>query len=162
MDEPLAIKNREPTLRHMFWDYRVMFSGTNLKFMLWWAAVVIVLLGTYFLTPFGFTLDEDKNIILRVLVFFNTYFLFILTGLLAVSIVSPFLARLLFPLVINLLEIPGFCYSLFSTWSTKYSLSRCGARGFIRRAPKNRVHSPSGGMGTLRNAGRHHRERHAV
>jgi hypothetical protein len=103
MTEPLEIKHREPTLRQMAADYRLMFCRGNLKLMLFWCGLLSVLLVGWFVTPSS--LDPSRNIVLRVLAAADAYFLFGFGGLFALSLVSPLLAHVVLPLVIMLLEV---------------------------------------------------------
>jgi hypothetical protein len=104
MAEPLEIKHKEPALRQMAADYRIMFSGSNLKLMLFWCGLFSILVVGWFVTPSS--LDPSRNIVLRVLAFIDAYFLFGFGALFALSLVSPLLAHFVLPLVIMLLEIP--------------------------------------------------------
>ena len=103
MSEPLEIKHKQPALRQMATDYRLMFSGSNLKLMLFWVGVLGVLLVGWFVTPSS--VDPNVNIILRVLALIDACFLFCFAGFLVLSLASPFLAHLIFPLVIALVEV---------------------------------------------------------
>ncbi len=108
MAEPLEIKHKEPALRQMAADYRLMFSGSNLKFMLFfWVGVLSVLLVGWFVTP-SFVDLPSANIVLRVLTVIDATFLFSFGGLFALSLASPLLARFILPLVITLLEVVRF------------------------------------------------------
>jgi hypothetical protein len=105
MAEPVEIKHKEPALRQMATDYRLMFSGSNLKFMLFfWVGVLSVLLVGWFVTP-SFVDLPSANIGLRVLTVIDATFLFSFGGLFALSLASPLLARFILPLVITLLEV---------------------------------------------------------
>jgi hypothetical protein len=110
MAEPLEIKHKEPALRQMAADYRLMFSGSNLKLMLFWCGVLAVLLVGWFITPSS--VDPKANIVLRVLAFIDAYFLFGFGCFFVLSLASPLLAHFIFPLLIALLEIPRILLSL--------------------------------------------------
>jgi hypothetical protein len=103
MDDPFEIKHKEPSLRQMVADYRLMFSGINLKLMFFYLGVLSVLLVGWFVTPS--LVDPTANSFLRALTVIDAFFLFMWGGLFALSLASPLLARFILPLVITLLEV---------------------------------------------------------
>jgi hypothetical protein len=104
MAEPLEIKHKQPTLRQMAADYRLMVSGgSNLKLMFFWLGVLSVLFVGWFVTPS--LADPSANIVLRVLALLDAYLLFGFGELFALSLASPLLARFILPLIITLLEM---------------------------------------------------------
>jgi hypothetical protein len=103
MADPLEIKNKEPSISKMLADYRLVFAQPNLKLILFWCGVVALLIVGWFITPSA--VDDRANIILRVLAFFDAFFLFGFGGFLVLSLLAPLLARIVLPLVITLLEI---------------------------------------------------------
>ena len=87
MVEPLEIKHRQPALRQMLADYRIMFSGAHVKVIVWWCAVLLVLTIVFFLTLCS--LGASANIVLRVIAFLDSFILFGFAGLFALSLLSP-------------------------------------------------------------------------
>ncbi len=103
MLEELEIKNEEPSFRRMLSDYKTMLTGKNLRFNLIWLGVIIALGLIYYFGPS--TIDNNTFIFLRILMFLNNSFLFVWCAMFLFAVMSPFLARLLLPLIIGCLGI---------------------------------------------------------
>jgi hypothetical protein len=71
MAEQLEIKHGQPSLRRMAADYRLIFSGVNLKFTLSLCVLILIPLIGWFVTP---PLRDTNSKILQIIILLDGYF----------------------------------------------------------------------------------------